>query len=1154
MERLGKYRIEEQLGRGAMGCVYKAWHPGFHDYVALKTILDTRLEGQVLLERFKRESQALAKLKHQNIVQIYDADQADGIHFIVMEYINGGSLDRIIDARTVTSMAKRVGYIIPVCHALNYAHRKGLFHRDIKPANIMLHHDGNEEIVKVVDFGIARLVDITQGTSFTMSETNLMIGAPAYMAPELFTGTGKADERSDIWALGVTLYELIAYQRPFQGGDLESLRQAVAHGKARPLRTFVAECPGELDDILQKMLEKEPSRRYQNVDELLTDLEPVTKRLSIETASMLFRRANDLFEMGDLDEAKNILLEASRYHPARSDIRELLQAIAQETKRRALLPRLHAHLKRSREFLQLEDFAGARKEIQAALGLDPQFEPAERLLEELEKAATRADLLHEKLRLTRQRLSEGALTQAESILQEAEELEGAKPEFADLRRQISEERTRQERRKRFNEIVARARSLAASADYDSCLELLDHGLREFPGDAELRKLQEIARADRAEADRQAERQREIESIGTLLSQEQFEEALEKASLLLRRFPSDTVVQNLKTLAADQFERERKGIRLADGVEKVRELLSQGNHELARNCLSPLLKEFPREAELLHLKDHIESASDREARQRAQIQRQKELDVALAELENLLRSGQLQEVISRSQKLLVSWPDESRVLRLRNSARELITEKERVRQISEGMQAVRKKIDGRRLAEAVAAAEKLTLRFPSEPDVQDILAEAVAALADQKRQELIQQKSREIQHNINKERYEEAIGQATEILVTYGANAQIESLRRAAEVELKEYQARIELEEKRLAESRALLADGKRDEALELVQDAIGTRLLKKSDQRVMDLLKDIRNWSPPSDPSPSFTRTALDKTSAPSVTEVSDPASFSSKEGGPNPTFEGERTWHPRVEWSIRVIEESFQNGRLAELRRAAMVMKDRFAFARTPVWLHEGRLQPKVVALAVSGLLLAGLTYLSYRNSQDARRDRERHAFEEAQSLEGKKQWPQALHEFQNIAGARGAWASRADEKALNLSKLINQENALLHEGEAAMNAGGIDIARVKFLEVVNLHGDLEGVAQSRIGELDRVVAPPPPNPRPEPKVSVKPPNPGTRCQLSASDIAVRLRRADSNLQLAEYETAEREYASVLACEPSNEHAKNGLDRAHRAKTTDFH
>src|ERR1700693_3735339 len=269
MEALGKYKIEANLGQGAMGCVYKAWHPGFHDHVALKTIQDTRLEGSQLLERFKREGQALAKLKHQNIVQIYDADQAEKIHFIVMEYMNGGSLDRIIEKRDRSPLAKRVGYIVPACHALNYAHRRGLFHRDIKPANIMLHNDGNDEVVKVVDFGIARLVDLSETQDFSISHTSVLIGSPAYMAPELLTGTDRANECTAIWALGVTLYELVAFERPFQGKDLDELRRNVIHGKAKSLRHLVPECPSDLDAVVQRMIDKDVSHRYPTVEDLL---------------------------------------------------------------------------------------------------------------------------------------------------------------------------------------------------------------------------------------------------------------------------------------------------------------------------------------------------------------------------------------------------------------------------------------------------------------------------------------------------------------------------------------------------------------------------------------------------------------------------------------------------------------------------------------------------------------------------------------------------------------------------------------------------------------------------------------------------------------------------------------------------------------------
>ncbi|HYW65130.1 MAG TPA: protein kinase [Candidatus Dormibacteraeota bacterium] len=557
MESLGKYKIEAKLGQGAMGCVYKAWHPGFNDYVALKTIQDTRLEGSQLLERFKREGQALAKLKHQNIVRIYDADQADGIHFIVMEYMNGGSLDRIIEARDRSPLARRVGYIVAASHALSYAHRRGLFHRDIKPANIMLHNDANDEAVKVVDFGIARLVDPSERQDFSMSQTNMLIGAPAYMAPELLTGSGRANEQTDIWALGVTLYELIAFEKPFRGNDLDELRGKVVYAKSKPLSHIVPECPNDLDEIVERMIEKNPSRRYSAVDDLLIDLEPIAKRLRAEAAVTLVRRANELCEIGEMEKAKPILTEARKYDATNTQIRELLHRIDEELKSRELLPRLHSHLRRARDFVNAEEYASARAEIAAALSLDADFEPARKYLEEIEEAARKKEFVEEKLRLTKLRMAEGELTQAEMLLKDVEDLDSGNAQFWELRHAIDQERQHRIRRKRLTEILSRARMLMGALLYEECLALLSQALEEFPAEKELRKLHEIVRADAAVELRQQERQRAVDELRALVRKGDFEAAQDKAQQLLRRFPDDVAIQNLRAFAADGIEQSKQ---------------------------------------------------------------------------------------------------------------------------------------------------------------------------------------------------------------------------------------------------------------------------------------------------------------------------------------------------------------------------------------------------------------------------------------------------------------------------------------------------------------------------------------------------------------------------------------------------------------------
>ncbi|MGB7847272.1 MAG: protein kinase [Candidatus Acidiferrum sp.] len=594
MENIGKYRIEAKIGQGAMGFVYKAWHPGFNDYVALKTIQDSRLEGHELLERFRVEGQALAKLKHQNIVQIYDADQAEGIHFIVMEYMNGPGLDQLIERREDISLARKVGYIVPVCQALDYAHKRRLFHRDIKPANIMLQHDGNEEFVKVVDFGIARLLD------FSKTSTNLFIGAPAYMAPELLTAVEKANDKTDIWALGVTFYELIAYRRPFEGTSLEDLKSKIVNCAPQPISQFNSDCPQDLEMVILRMLEKDPCSRYQMIEDLLLDLEPIAKRLGSEAAVTLVRRAEELYEIGELETARSTLGEARKYDPTNTNIKNLLQKIQDDLHRKELSPRLQGHLKRGRELLQAASFREARGEAEAAIGLDSRFEPAHKLLQEVEQAVARVQLLEQKIRLTKRRLSEGALTQAEEVLHEAEQLDIGNPQLRELKRQIEEEHLRREKRKRVNQVLNHARALLAGLDYEECLAEIAEGLKEFPGDTDLRKLQENARAELAELEKQRAKQRAIGESRALIGQEDFAGALSKIEQLSRQYPQDVGIKKLESLALDGARQQKRRKRLAAGWKELHDLLATGSYREAAIRGQLLLRDYPQENELRDL--------------------------------------------------------------------------------------------------------------------------------------------------------------------------------------------------------------------------------------------------------------------------------------------------------------------------------------------------------------------------------------------------------------------------------------------------------------------------------------------------------------------------------------------------------------------------
>src|SRR6202049_659937 len=262
-EHIGRYEILEEIGRGAMGVVFKGRDPLIGRDVAVKTITSGVAESADLLERFYREARAAGGLQHPNIVTIYELAESGGAPFIAMEYLEGESLEKIIARKPALPLATKLGYIVQTCRALDYAHRHGVIHRDVKPANIVVTRD---EIVKVVDFGIARLGNASQ------TQTGVLLGTLAYMSSEQVRGQ-HFDARSDVWAMGVVFYELITYQRPFTGENHAALLLSILQNEPPPIWRVFPECPVALERIIAKCLRKDEKERYSSMESLLKDVE-----------------------------------------------------------------------------------------------------------------------------------------------------------------------------------------------------------------------------------------------------------------------------------------------------------------------------------------------------------------------------------------------------------------------------------------------------------------------------------------------------------------------------------------------------------------------------------------------------------------------------------------------------------------------------------------------------------------------------------------------------------------------------------------------------------------------------------------------------------------------------------------------------------------
>ena len=256
-----RYEILEKVGSGGMADVYKAKCHRLNRYVAIKILKQEYASDKNFVQKFRGEAQSAAGLSHPNIVNVYDVGEDNGLYFIVMELVEGITLKRFIERKGRLEVRETVGIAIQIAQGMEAAHAKHIIHRDIKPQNIIISREGK---VKVTDFGIAKAA-----TSNTVTQNAL--GSVHYLSPEQARG-GYSDERSDIYSLGITMYEMLTGRVPFAGDNTVSVALLHIQGEAEPIRDIVPDVPESLEKIVAKCMQKKQERRYQNASELIADL------------------------------------------------------------------------------------------------------------------------------------------------------------------------------------------------------------------------------------------------------------------------------------------------------------------------------------------------------------------------------------------------------------------------------------------------------------------------------------------------------------------------------------------------------------------------------------------------------------------------------------------------------------------------------------------------------------------------------------------------------------------------------------------------------------------------------------------------------------------------------------------------------------------
>ncbi len=1124
LKKLGKYELIQEVGRGSMGSVYKAHDPSIGRLVALKTISTSLVGNTDLLERFYREAQSAGGLQHPNIVTIYELGQEGETPFIAMEFLEGQSLENVIERRANLSLSHKVGLIVPVVRALEFAHSRGVVHRDVKPANVMLTKDGT---VKVVDFGIARIADMSK------TRTDVLIGTLAYMAPQQIRGQ-RADVRSDIWALGVTFYELLCSRRPFDGENAAALMLNTIAANPVPVRDLLPDCPPALERIVEKMLQKDVPDRFQTMEEVRFELEPLWKNMQEASISNLIADAEAAIQGHDLPRARDVLRKALEIDSGHGRVKPLLEQVNTEIRRIQNRAQIEKALERARELLEQGRYLEAKAEVEGALELDSNSIPARELLGTAKQAAETARLLQENLQAAKQRFAEDALAEAAKRVEKVLELDPGHTEARTLQRRIREQLTRREEQARREDLLSRARKFWGEQQLDDCIRLLSDGHKEFPADPEIAKALGAAREDLAEQ----KKQQSLAEARRLAADRRFDEALVLIETLLGR-SADPAVRKLYSYIRQEKEAlVRKQTRERELVG-IQSLISEGKFAEAVSKSEELLQEFPDEGEAERL---LRSARN----ELEQVERRRQIDEALQAIQRKMQSRKFQDAIGAAEKALIRAPGNPDLEAILGEARSRQKEKEASELLHKRIGEIQRIIRRGQHTDAVDLARQTLSTVGPNAEVAQLLRAAEMEL-EQKRKKREEQERQlaEAQSFLQQDRFEEAD----------------ELLRGAIESHLlprKDVRVRQllnEIEQRRAAASAA--AAELRSQVTNYPVpsgEVIGPQAEAPSVQ--IEAGTSVVQQTAPVLEQPSAVDSVQVALSATVVVDnqlQSNPlpaGSVSDKPYQPEQSLVAEQS---PVDVNLPVTSEVFHADEEAIPSRRPFVNI-----------LHESRLVVMGIALGVLVLIGVAVLILHARNQAEiALRDR-------AQELEKSKNWPEALIQYERLALRKGRLAAIGNEGATRLRGLLGQEELAMNKANDAEAKGNISQAKELYTQAASLEGDKEQQARDAVARLDALTPPAeparqkfaqerkktsPPEPakalEPQALVVTGPPNSkSAKCELLPSDIPIYIGMADDNRANGKYADAEREYNAILQCEPQNEPAVEGLRRTRVAQS----
>lgn len=691
MRNIGKYQVQGELGRGGFGTVYRAWDPVVNRSVAIKVL--TVQGDEDLLTRFRNEAAAAGNLHHRNIVTIHDFGEHNGVPYMVMQLLEGNTLQEAVSRHMPFSLIQKMNIMGQVAEGLYHAHLHGVVHRDVKPPNIMILPD---ESVQIMDFGIARL---TASTS-RQTRTGFVIGTVLYMAPEQFLPNKIIDHRADIWSYGTIYYEFLTGRHPFAASEETSVLYQIAHVDPPPLSSVAPECPPALEDVLVRLLQKDPDFRYQNLKEVQYDVQPILVDLKREHAQELVAEVRQLTGDGRLEEAQAAAQKILELDPSNREAQSLLQQVRQRLQRRLIQPRINAMLQKAEQEVQSREFRSAIECLESALrltGTDPAIEGRLGQVRNLLEHSRRA----ERLIVDAQReMRAQNFTAAFRIASEAAQTDPGNTSASHLISQIQHELDLRERQRQLELGISQARGLLLLQQYDDAITALTTLVSEFPDDATVADLLASARREKQQQELLERRRKEISQVRDTLRQHRFESGITTLEMLLAEFPADPEIKQLLGFARDEWHAHKRAQAISRTRAEADRLCGEARFDDALGEVEHLLAEYPGDASLVRLVQSVTVArAEYEERQRALATRG-----LLQQANDAERKGDVSTALQILEQGLVEFPEAEALTSAAGRLRLVVAQQERREAIARLVAAIESAMSGGDFPRAFALIE------------------------------------------------------------------------------------------------------------------------------------------------------------------------------------------------------------------------------------------------------------------------------------------------------------------------------------------------------------------------------------------------------------------------------------------------------------------